>query len=100
MFRKRDLFLSSGEGEGHIYSVGSIRKVTGLRLALSKGPNRVDVSPTHLRTETDPLSETVFSNFWNIGRWTNSKNPVIMKMNLVKTVSMSIMMNTMNIYNL
>jgi hypothetical protein len=28
-----------------------------LRLALSKGPNRVGVSP-HLRTETDPVSET------------------------------------------
>jgi hypothetical protein len=31
--------------------------ITGLRLALSKGPNRVGVSP-HLRTETDPVSET------------------------------------------
>jgi hypothetical protein len=29
----------------------------GLRLALSKGPNRIGVSP-HLRTETDPVSET------------------------------------------
>jgi hypothetical protein len=27
-----------------------------LRLALSKGPNRIGVSP-HLRTETDPVSE-------------------------------------------
>jgi hypothetical protein len=32
-------------------------QVTGLRLALSKGPNRVGVSP-QLRTETDPVSET------------------------------------------
>jgi hypothetical protein len=32
-----------------------------LRLALSKGPNRVGVSPTHLRTETDPVSETLCS---------------------------------------
>jgi hypothetical protein len=40
-FRKLDLFSSSGE----------------VRLALSKGPNRVVVS-THLRTETDPISET------------------------------------------
>jgi hypothetical protein len=29
-----------------------------LRLALSKGPNRVGVS-LHLRTETDPVSENV-----------------------------------------
>jgi hypothetical protein len=29
-----------------------------LRLALSKGPNRVGVFP-HLRTETDPVSETL-----------------------------------------
>jgi hypothetical protein len=28
-----------------------------LRLALSKGPNTVGVSPPHLRTETDPVSE-------------------------------------------
>jgi hypothetical protein len=32
-------------------------KNTGLRLPLSKGPNRVSVSP-HLRTERDPVSET------------------------------------------
>jgi hypothetical protein len=33
--------------------------VQWLRLALSKGPKRVDVfSPFHLRTETDPVSET------------------------------------------
>jgi hypothetical protein len=30
-----------------------------MRLALSKGPNRVGVSPPHLRTETDPVSETM-----------------------------------------
>jgi hypothetical protein len=29
-----------------------------LRLALCKGPNRVGVFP-HLRTETDPVSETL-----------------------------------------
>jgi hypothetical protein len=28
-------------------------------LALSKGPNRVGVFPPHLRTETDPVSETL-----------------------------------------
>jgi hypothetical protein len=31
--------------------------LTLLRFALSKGPNRIGVSP-HLRTETDPVSET------------------------------------------
>jgi hypothetical protein len=30
-----------------------------LRLALSKGPNRVCVFPSHLRTDTDPVSETL-----------------------------------------
>jgi hypothetical protein len=50
-FQKLDLFLSSGEGR-HIFCW-----VQRLRLALSKGPNRVGVSP-HLRTETDPVSET------------------------------------------
>jgi hypothetical protein len=35
------------------------------RLALSKGPNRVGVSP-HLRTETDPVSETPYFLFFRI----------------------------------
>jgi hypothetical protein len=44
-----------------------------LRLALCKGPNRVGVSP-HLRTETDPVSETLCSLvFQNTGRCTNSQ---------------------------
>jgi hypothetical protein len=50
-----------------------------LRLALSKGPNRVGVS-LHLRTETDPVSETSYfsSNYLESGRWTNFENPVIL----------------------
>jgi hypothetical protein len=44
-FRKLDVFPFSGEGR------------QWLRSALSKGPNRVGVSP-HLKTETDPVSET------------------------------------------
>jgi hypothetical protein len=55
--------------------------IFGLRLALSNGTNRVDVSPTlhHLRMETDPVSEKLYSLvFWNTGRWTKSKNPVIL----------------------
>jgi hypothetical protein len=31
------------------------------RLALSNGPNRVHVSPSYLRTETDPVFETLCS---------------------------------------
>jgi hypothetical protein len=31
---------------------------TGSRLALSKEPKRVGISTPHLRTETDPVSET------------------------------------------
>jgi hypothetical protein len=48
-----------------------------LRLDLFKGPNRVRVSP-HLRTETDPVSETscFSSNYLESGRWTKSENPV------------------------
>jgi hypothetical protein len=34
-----------------------ITGVSDFRLALSEGPNRIGVSP-HLRTETDPVSET------------------------------------------
>jgi hypothetical protein len=51
------------------------------RLALSEGPNRVGVCP-HLRTETDPVSETscFFSSFNSLesGRWTKSENPLIL----------------------
>jgi hypothetical protein len=38
--------------------------VQWLRLALSKGPNRV--SPTRIRTETDPVSETLCSVVFRI----------------------------------
>jgi hypothetical protein len=50
-----------------------------LRLALSKGPNRVGVS-LHLRTKRDPVSETscFSSNYLESGRWTKSENPVIL----------------------
>jgi hypothetical protein len=38
------------------------------------------VSPSvHLRTETDPVSETWLSNFLNSGRWTKSRAPAILK---------------------
>jgi hypothetical protein len=47
---------------GGIYSVGSLMK----RLSLSKGPNRVGISPPHLRTETDPVSETLCSLVFRI----------------------------------
>jgi hypothetical protein len=43
------------------------------------GPNRVGV-PSHLRTETDPVSETscFLSNYFESGRWIKSENPVIL----------------------
>jgi hypothetical protein len=45
-----------------------------LRLALSTGATRVD-----LRTEIDPVSETLcFLLFQNSGRWTKSRDPVIL----------------------
>jgi hypothetical protein len=70
-FRKLDLFPSSGEGR-------HLLLVQWLRLTLSKGPNRVCVSP-HLRTETDPVSETscLTSDSLESGRWTKSENPLI-----------------------
>jgi hypothetical protein len=43
-FRKMDLFPTTGEGGEDTNSVGPLRK--GLRLALSKGPTRVGVSPS------------------------------------------------------
>jgi hypothetical protein len=67
-FRKLDLFPSSGEW---------------LRLALSKGPNRVDVSP-HLRTAIDPVSET--SCFYLLD--TSNMNPdmeLILKEHVLRT---------------
>jgi hypothetical protein len=39
-------------------------RVLGLRLALSKGPNRVP--PRHRRMETDPVSETFSQKFFSI----------------------------------
>jgi hypothetical protein len=43
----------------------------------SKGSNRVGFFP-HLRTETDPVSETLcsFRSYLESGRWTKSENPV------------------------
>jgi hypothetical protein len=48
-----------------------------LRLALSKGPNRVGVSPPHPRMETDQFSETLcfLVSFWNTGWWMMDKVP-------------------------
>jgi hypothetical protein len=63
MFRKPDLFPSSGEGGGETPTQLGPLEIANLShwsLALSKGPNRVGVSPLpHLRTETDPVSETL-----------------------------------------
>jgi hypothetical protein len=49
------------------------------RLALSKGHKRIMSSSPHLRTETDPISETCcFLVFKNSGRWTHSRTLVIL----------------------
>jgi hypothetical protein len=53
-------------------TVKYIKNVERLRLVLSKRPNEVGVfSPVHLRTETDPVSETsrfLFSRIWDDGK--------------------------------
>jgi hypothetical protein len=38
------------------------KPIHSLKLPLSKGPNRVSSFP-HLKTETDPVSETLFSSY-------------------------------------
>jgi hypothetical protein len=53
-FRKLDLFPSSDDGGGKTPT-----QLGPLRLALSKGPNWVGVFSSHLRTETDPVFETL-----------------------------------------
>jgi hypothetical protein len=35
-------------------------------------------SPPHLRKETDPVSETLFSNFYNTRQWMKFENPIIL----------------------
>jgi hypothetical protein len=54
-FRKLHLFPPSDEGVGDTYSVRSVKSLDWL--ALSNGPNRVFLP--HLRTETDPVYETL-----------------------------------------
>jgi hypothetical protein len=49
-----------------------------LKLALSKGPDRVDVFPSPEDGNIYSFRNVVFSGFKNIGRWTKSKNPVIL----------------------
>jgi hypothetical protein len=79
-FRKLDLFLLSGEG-GDTYPVGSL-PWTLTEVSSCEGSHRIDVSPPHLMTETDPVFETLCSLvFQNIGRWTKSKYPTILSVN-------------------
>jgi hypothetical protein len=49
-----------------IRTVGVPDKIQTATLALSKGPNRVGVFRHHLRTETDPVSETLCSVVFRI----------------------------------
>jgi hypothetical protein len=71
---------SEDEGCKFLRIVSKLHNITvvqWLRLALSRGPSTVCVSPD-LRTETDPVSETprFSSNYLESGRWRKSKNPV------------------------
>jgi hypothetical protein len=62
MFRKLDLFQSSGAGWEAPTTLDILERANinhWTRLAPSKGPGRVGPSPPHLRTETDPVSETL-----------------------------------------
>jgi hypothetical protein len=52
-FRRLNLFPSPDEGGGETPTLFGLL----LRLALSKGPHRVGVSPSHLKMETDSISE-------------------------------------------
>jgi hypothetical protein len=50
--------------------------VQRLKFALSNGPNRVGVSPSHLRTETVPVSETfslLFLEYWTMDKVKKNK---------------------------
>jgi hypothetical protein len=50
-----------------------------LRLALSKGPNRVGVSlPSHEARKTSGFRNVVFVVIYKFGRWTKSTDPVIL----------------------
>jgi hypothetical protein len=51
----------------HHLVCGRQKTTTWLRLALSNGPNWVRLScPIHVRTETDPVSETLWSFVFHI----------------------------------
>jgi hypothetical protein len=57
-FRKLDVFPCSGEGWGEPTPLGPLERAN---LSHWNEPNRVGASPLHLRTETDPISETLCS---------------------------------------
>jgi hypothetical protein len=57
MFQKLNLFPSLGEGGRHLIFWVPYEELTSI-------------------TETDPVSETLFSSFYNARQLTKSKNPV------------------------
>jgi hypothetical protein len=69
MFRKLDLFPTSCDGRETLTVFGPLKRANlnqwlkssfqRLRLAFSMGPNRISVSFPHLRTETNPVFETL-----------------------------------------
>jgi hypothetical protein len=61
MFRKLELFPSSGGLCETFALLGSLARVRWLRLALTKRRSSVDASHPHLRTERDPVSEMLRS---------------------------------------
>jgi hypothetical protein len=70
-FRKLDLFPSSDEGD------------QWLRLALSKGPNRVGVFPPSPEGRNRSSFQNVVFQFFNPRRWTQSRTPVTLTLHFV-----------------
>jgi hypothetical protein len=66
---------SSGILNTRKHNVSETESVQLLRLALSKVPNRVGVSLPHLKTEADPVSETLFSRYFEFWTMNKAHNP-------------------------
>jgi hypothetical protein len=62
-----------------IIDLGNYATVQGLRLALSKGHNRVGVSlPSPEDRNRSSVRNVVFSNIYNSRRWTKSRNAAVL----------------------
>jgi hypothetical protein len=58
-----------------IYIRCYMTRIVHRRSAVAMAPHRVGVLLLHLRTETCPVSDRVFSSIYNSGRWTKSRKP-------------------------